>query len=95
MIDNATTQVSKSTNRRDFIKSMAKTTLATLISPIILRASDKTGRRNTVMGTGAHKYEAIHGWGNLPDHIQWGNTHGIVHRFHTRQFRLCCHYIWD
>lgn len=77
MIDNATTQVSKSTNRRDFIKSMAKTTLATLISPTILRASDKTGRRNTVMGTGAHKYEAIHGWGNLPDHIQWGNTHGV------------------
>ena len=31
-----------------------------------------------MLGTGAHKYEAIHDWGKLPPQIRWGNTHGVV-----------------
>jgi hypothetical protein len=30
------------------------------------------------MGTGAHTYEATHDWPQLPSHLRFGNTHGIV-----------------
>jgi hypothetical protein len=30
------------------------------------------------VGSGAHTYEVIHDWGELPARIRWGNTHGVV-----------------
>jgi hypothetical protein len=30
------------------------------------------------MGDGAHTYEVIHDWGELPAGIKYGNTHGVV-----------------
>src|SRR5262249_32274320 len=40
--------------------------------------SDKSGGKAPILGTGAHKYEAIHDWGVLPATLKWGNTHGVV-----------------
>jgi hypothetical protein len=63
------------TTRREFLSAAAA---APLVTPILLRMQDKAGTRAPVLGEGAHTYEAIHDWGELPPHIKWGNTHGVV-----------------
>jgi hypothetical protein len=63
------------TTRREFL---AATAAAPILSPIVLGAQDKAGTKAPVLGSGAHTYEAIHDWGELPAHIRWGNTHGVV-----------------
>ena len=52
---------------------------AVSVSPLILHASDKAGTKVPVLGEGAFQYEVVsHSWGELPDHIQWGETHGVA-----------------
>jgi DNA-binding beta-propeller fold protein YncE len=31
-----------------------------------------------IVGAGKHKYEWVRGWGQLPEGMQWGSTHGAV-----------------
>lgn len=46
---------------------------------MILHASDKSGTKAPVLGTGAFQYEVVsHNWGEVPDHIKWGETHGVA-----------------
>lgn len=60
-------------------KLSRRTMLATTAAvPVILGAQDKAGTKMPVLGDGAYKYEAIHDWGQLPSHIKYGNTHGVV-----------------
>ncbi|MSR59260.1 MAG: twin-arginine translocation signal domain-containing protein [Planctomycetaceae bacterium] len=67
------------TSRREFMKvAGAAAVAATAVGPTILGAADKAGTKNAVIGSGEHTYEAIHGWGELPDHIKWGETHGVA-----------------
>src|SRR5688572_1581670 len=61
--------------RREFLAAAAS---APLLSPMILGAINKSGTAAPVIGSGAHRYEAIHDWGQLPANIKWGNTHGVV-----------------
>jgi hypothetical protein len=63
------------TTRREFLAAAAA---APIVSPIILGAQDKAGTKAPVLGSGRYTYEAIHDWGQLPPHIKWGNTHGVV-----------------
>lgn len=63
------------TTRRQFL---AATAAAPILSPLILGARDKAGAKAPVVGAGAHTYEAVHDWGQLPARIKWGNTHGVV-----------------
>ncbi|HVM48412.1 MAG TPA: twin-arginine translocation signal domain-containing protein [Candidatus Acidoferrum sp.] len=63
-------------NRRGFLKTAALAALAAS-SPALLRAQDKAGTRNPIIGSGAHTYECIHDWGELPANIIYGNTHGV------------------
>lgn len=67
---------SRRVTRRRFVQT---STLATLAAgaPAILRAQDKSGTRLPVLGEGAHTYECIHDWGELPAGIKYGNTHGV------------------
>lgn len=51
---------------------------AGVVAPAILKAQDKAGAKAPVLGAGAYRYEAIHDWGELPSHIKYGNTHGVV-----------------
>ena len=52
---------------------------AVSVSPLILHASDKAGTKAPVLGEGAFQYEVVsHSWGEVPDHIQWGETHGVA-----------------
>jgi hypothetical protein len=66
-----------SSSRRTFLKSTGAAAVAAAVGPTILGAQDKAGRKNPVIGTGEHAYEVIHQWGQLPDHIRWGDTHGV------------------
>ncbi len=58
------------TSRRGFLGAAAA-------APMILAATDKSGGKLPVLGSGTHKYEAIHDWGELPASIKYGNTHGV------------------
>jgi hypothetical protein len=63
--------------RRTFLKQTATTALAAGAAPTLLFAADTTGGDHPVIGTGKYRYECHHGWGQLPDHIQWQTTHGV------------------
>ena len=68
-----------SASRRDFLKvAGAAAVAASTVGPTILGATDKAGTKNAIVGEGDHTYEAIHGWGELPETIQWGETHGVA-----------------
>ncbi len=56
-------------NRRHFLTGLA--------APLLLGATDKSGSRKPVLGSGAHTYEVTHDWGQLPSPIKYGNTHGV------------------
>jgi hypothetical protein len=59
--------------RRRFVAVAVSATCA----PAFLRATDKAGTKNPILGVGEHQYEAIHDWGELPHNIRYGNTHGV------------------
>jgi hypothetical protein len=63
-------------SRRQFLKATAVTTMAAA-APAYVRAQDKSGARAPILGEGAHTYECIHDWGELPATIKYGNTHGV------------------
>jgi hypothetical protein len=65
-------------SRREFLKITAAAALSTVVAPTILRAEDKSAGKLPVLGSGAHQYEAIHNWGELPSHVVWGETHGVA-----------------
>ncbi len=81
-------------SRRSFLKTAGAAVAGGFFAPAILGAADKAGVKNPVVGEGAFQYEAIHGWGEVPQHIQWGETHGvcvdeagliyIAHRSHAK-----------
>jgi len=55
--------------RRAFVSTVAA-------APAVF-ASDKSGGKRPVTGSGAHQFEVIHDWGELPKTIKYGNTHGV------------------
>lgn len=66
-------------SRREFIKTAGAAAFAvSAVGPAFLGATDKAGSKNAIIGTGDHTYEAIHGWGELPEKVQWGETHGVA-----------------
>ncbi len=67
--------------RRAFLKQTAAAAGATAVAASVatfVHADDKSGTKKIVIGTGEYRYECIHGWGTLPDHIHWETTHGIT-----------------
>ena len=60
------------------MKSCAGTATAVAV-PSILRAQDKSGSKNAIVGEGEHTYECVHNWGTLPaGHHYGGASHGIA-----------------
>ncbi len=89
--------MSSQPSRRDFLKMAGTSILATGIGPTFLRASDKSGSRPVVIGEGNWKFECHHDWGQVPDHIQWKNTHGVtfdeeglIYIFHSGNAQAAC-----
>src|SRR5262245_4426629 len=69
-----------SLNRRGFLQTLGATTAAAAVfrfAPFV-RASDKSGTRPVVVGTGEHQYEVLHDWGQLPEGCVLGNTHSVA-----------------
>lgn len=64
-------------SRRGFLRTASAAGLAAAAAPFV-RAQSKSGRRPAIVGTGAHTYECHHGWGQLPPHLRWGETHGVT-----------------
>jgi hypothetical protein len=64
--------------RRDFLKTTAGGAVTAAVAPAILGATDKAGSKNTVVGSGEHRYECFHDWGRLPPHLRWETTHGVA-----------------
>src|SRR5580765_3194585 len=62
-------------SRRQFVSTVA-TAAAALAAPRVLTAqkSDK----QLVIGTGAHRYEVVHNWAQLPDKYSWQTTHNVA-----------------
>jgi len=58
--------------RRSFLTASAAAAV-----PFFIKADDKTGTKNKILGEGEHQYECIHDWGELPSNIKYGNTHSI------------------
>src|SRR5688500_18537922 len=69
--------MNQNTSRRTFLKSASLTAAAVAGAPMILRADDKASDRPVILGEGAHKYECIHGWAQLPSGMKFGNTHMV------------------
>jgi hypothetical protein len=65
-------------SRRTVLKATTAATLGSWLAPSILRADDKPEIAPVIIGEGTHKYEVFHDWGKLPEHLRWGDTHGIV-----------------
>jgi hypothetical protein len=58
-------------------RSFLLTTGTAAVAPLFLGATDKAGNKPPILGEGAHQYEALHDWGELPRTIRYGNTHGV------------------
>lgn len=67
-----------SSTRRTFLKASAAAAAAAQFGPTILGAQDKAGAKPAIVGSGEHTYECLHGWGELPEEIKWGETHGVA-----------------
>src|SRR4051812_29346249 len=61
-------------NRREFLASAAVATSG----PILLGMTRKADDPNPVIGTGEHKYQCFHNWGELPSDYAWQTTHNVA-----------------
>ncbi|QDU45819.1 NHL repeat protein [Symmachiella dynata] len=73
---------STDSSRRDFLKTAtmagaAAAAVTTGSGPLILNASDKAGSKRARVGQGEFVYECDHHFGEVPDHVRWGDTHGV------------------
>lgn len=64
--------------RREFLKTAAAGAALFSHGPLILGAEDKAGTRTPVIGTGEHRYECHHNWGELPADYAWQTTHNVA-----------------
>jgi len=67
----------KGISRRHFLAGLAPAAASLVFSRT---SSSRAGsaERGPVLGSGAHKYEWVKGWGQLPEGMQFGNTHGCI-----------------
>jgi hypothetical protein len=70
----------KPDSRRGFLTRFA----TGLGAPLVLGATNKSGSKKPILGSGANTYEVTHDWGALPADIQYGNTHGVCEDSHGR-----------
>ena len=69
--------VSPKRTRRDFLQTTGTVAAVAAFAPHVV-ASDKAGTKPAIVGEGDHRYECVHGWGELPKQIRWGATHGVT-----------------
>lgn len=72
-----------SISRRGFLARAGATASAALAPAVLLGSTNKSGSR-VVLGNGAHTYELVPGWGELPSGVKYGYTHGVQIDSHNR-----------
>lgn len=60
--------------RREFLA----TTGAAATGPTLLGMTRKADELNPVIGSGEHKYQCFHNWGELPGEFEWQTTHNVA-----------------
>ena len=70
-------------SRRQFLSRVSAGVAAGVSGPTLLHASNKSGSK-VVLGSGAHTYELVKDWGQLPSGIKYGYTHGVQIDSHNR-----------
>src|SRR5438067_10141810 len=65
-------------DRREFVTSAAAAAVAASTGPTLLGMTRKAGEEHPVIGTGEHKYECHHNWGQLPPDYAWQTTHNVA-----------------
>ncbi len=63
--------------RRDFLSTAGAAAVTITAAPFI-HADDKSGTKTPIIGIDGHRYACHHGWGQIPDHIKWQDTHGVA-----------------
>lgn len=61
-------------NRREFLATSAVASTG----PILLGMTRKADEPNPVIGSGEHKYQCHHNWGELPPDYAWQTTHNVA-----------------
>lgn len=61
-------------NRREFLAATAVATSG----PVLVGMTRKSDDPNPVIGTGEHKYQCFHNWGELPGEFEWQTTHNVA-----------------
>jgi hypothetical protein len=64
-------------SRRSFVARCAALAAAATLPSFFVRASDKSGTANPIVGSGEHTYECVHDWLVPPAGLVWGDTHGL------------------
>jgi hypothetical protein len=67
----------KTLTRRSFLGRCIALSAAATVPSYFVRASDKTGTSNPIVGEGEHSYECVHDWLLPPEGLLWGDTHGL------------------
>jgi hypothetical protein len=65
-------------NRREFVRTSAAVAVAASTGPTLLGMTRKAGDDTPVIGTGEHKYQCFHNWGELPSDYAWQTTHNVA-----------------
>jgi hypothetical protein len=64
-------------SRRQFLNHAARVTAAAIATPYLFTTS-KGAEKNPIIGEGAHRYEVIHNWPQLPAEYTWQITHNVA-----------------
>ncbi len=74
--------ISKAVTRRGFLYGLGAGLTASVLSPSTFSGFSAYAHARVgdpiILGSGAHKYEWVRGWGSLPAGIKLGSTHGGV-----------------
>src|SRR5690349_11417747 len=63
--------------RRRFVSRTAMAAAAfTVAAPRVITA--QKSEKQLVIGEGAHRYEVLHNWAQLPDQYSWQTTHNVA-----------------
>ena len=71
-------------SRRRFFRQIASRSVAATVGPTLLGITAKGKAKAVVLGSGAHTYEVVEGWGKLPEGVKYGYTHGVQVDSHNR-----------
>jgi hypothetical protein len=63
-------------SRRRFMSQVGKGAALALAPRLLFSTGSQESK--IILGSGSHKYEWVRGWGELPDGMQYGNTHGCI-----------------